>query len=549
MKRHAGKIAAACLIFSVLIWTFGYGFFVKAESNVDMEAASSISIGTSVSGTISTEGEEVWYKFTTPDKNAYYSISASTAMKEKDFSLDLLDAEGASVDSVTFNTEESGKMCYKLNKKSTYYVQVCMFDTETSGKFSLKVAAISDDFEDTLETATAMTLGNDISGKFEVAEDRDYAWMDTSDSTQICEVIFTNMDLESGAEIALLDEDEIRIESMYAEKGETVSFTVKLEKNSRYYFYMAAAASEETGKYKIRVNATVDNAGDTIESATPFSLNQVMSGAFEMEGDEDYLTCTTSNRNSSYEVSLTNQSVEEEITLLLTSEDGAIEGSLVVTKGASDSFILQLEKNTNYYISLFTAHATGTYSFKIIEFPEDDGSNIEPTPVVVSGNSIEPTPVVASGNSIEPTPVVASGNRIEPTPTFASDNVNGTDGYFDKDTSNNSGASNVEAVPIEPEKKVDASSQTVKYTAPRTVKLNKKKLTLKVKKKATLKVSVTPAKAVIQKQTWTSSKTKVATVTKKGVVKAKKKGTTMITCKITFYSGKTKTVKCKVTVK
>lgn len=56
MKKHVGKIIGVCLLFSVLIWTCGYGLFAKAGSNVDMETASNISIGNSVSGTISTEG-------------------------------------------------------------------------------------------------------------------------------------------------------------------------------------------------------------------------------------------------------------------------------------------------------------------------------------------------------------------------------------------------------------------------------------------------------------------------------------------------------------
>lgn len=59
------------------------------------------------------------------------------------------------------------------------------------------------------------------------------------------------------------------------------------------------------------------------------------------------------------------------------------------------------------------------------------------------------------------------------------------------------------------------------------VKLNKKKLVLTVGKKAKLKV-----KGTKKKVKWSSSKKKIATVTKKGVVKAKKKGTAKIVAKI-----------------
>ena len=71
------------------------------------------------------------------------------------------------------------------------------------------------------------------------------------------------------------------------------------------------------------------------------------------------------------------------------------------------------------------------------------------------------------------------------------------------------------------------------------VKLNKKKLVLTVGKKAKLKV-----KGTKKKVKWSSSKKKIATVTKKGVVKAKKKGTAKIGAKI----GKKKYT-CKVVVK
>ena len=80
-----------------------------------------------------------------------------------------------------------------------------------------------------------------------------------------------------------------------------------------------------------------------------------------------------------------------------------------------------------------------------------------------------------------------------------------------------------------------AVSQAAKKKTP---KLNKSKLTLTVGKTAKLKVKNTKKKIK-----WSSSKKSVATVTKKGKVKAKKAGKTTITAKV----GKKK-LKCKVTV-
>ena len=79
------------------------------------------------------------------------------------------------------------------------------------------------------------------------------------------------------------------------------------------------------------------------------------------------------------------------------------------------------------------------------------------------------------------------------------------------------------------------------------VKLNKTKSTMAVGKKQTLKVTVTPKKASSKAVVWKSSNKKVATVTSKGVVKAKKAGTVTITA--TAKDGSGKKASCKVTVK
>ena len=70
-------------------------------------------------------------------------------------------------------------------------------------------------------------------------------------------------------------------------------------------------------------------------------------------------------------------------------------------------------------------------------------------------------------------------------------------------------------------------------------KLNKTSISLNAGKTYTLKVT-----GINGKITWTSSKKSVATVSSKGVVKAKKKGTAVITAK---YRNKRLT--CKVIVK
>jgi len=95
------------------------------------------------------------------------------------------------------------------------------------------------------------------------------------------------------------------------------------------------------------------------------------------------------------------------------------------------------------------------------------------------------------------------------------------------------------------------SGQCPVASAAKKPALSSKKVTLKVGQKKTLKVK---NKIKGSKYKWKSSKVKVATVSKKGVVKAIKAGTATITCKVKTKAtkkkkAKTYTLKCKVTVK
>ena len=86
---------------------------------------------------------------------------------------------------------------------------------------------------------------------------------------------------------------------------------------------------------------------------------------------------------------------------------------------------------------------------------------------------------------------------------------------------------------------------TVKVKAVKTTNISGVPTTKRIKKGKTFKIkAVATPKNTDEKITFKSSNKKVATVTSKGVVKGKKKGTATIT----VQSG-SKKVTCKVTVK
>lgn len=87
---------------------------------------------------------------------------------------------------------------------------------------------------------------------------------------------------------------------------------------------------------------------------------------------------------------------------------------------------------------------------------------------------------------------------------------------------------------------------TATYAATKAPTISAKKMTLQVGSKKTLTVKNAGKNATLK---WSSSKKNVATVSKKGVVKAVKAGTANVKCKVVTKGKKHYTLTCKVTVK
>lgn len=92
--------------------------------------------------------------------------------------------------------------------------------------------------------------------------------------------------------------------------------------------------------------------------------------------------------------------------------------------------------------------------------------------------------------------------------------------------------------------KVGTGIETIKITK---LSLNKTKVSLKKGKTFSIKATISPSNATTKKLTYSSTNKKIATVSTKGVIKAKKKGSCKIKVTTTDGSKLTKTI--KVTVK
>ena len=145
------------------------------------------------------------------------------------------------------------------------------------------------------------------------------------------------------------------------------------------------------------------------------------------------------------------------------------------------------------------------------------------------------------------TKVSISGKKVSKAVTYKSSNKKvATVNAKGKITAKKKGTATI-TIYSKADKKKTCKIKVTVGTPVTKVKLNKTKANLNVGKSLTLKTTLSPKKPSNKGIIWKSSNTKVATVTSKGVVKAKKAGTVKITATAKDGSGKKAT--CKVTVK
>ena len=197
---------------------------------------------------------------------------------------------------------------------------------------------------------------------------------------------------------------------------------------------------------------------------------------------------------------------------------------LVYYTGVDINSNYKFYNEVNFYRIKFTVRQTGNYVVNNV-WVVADGNNVDM--IVDDGVILNPARLITR-EVVTATP--------KPTETTTTTTV--------PKTSNNT----------EPSSTTPSTTPTVTSSTPspstpvavRGVALNKKVATVNVGKKVTVKATVTPANADNKTLAWTSSNTKIATVSN-GVVKGVKAGRVIITAKTTDGSNISAT--CTVTVK
>ena len=209
---------------------------------------------------------------------------------------------------------------------------------------------------------------------------------------------------------------------------------------------------------------------------------------------------------------------------------------LVYYTGVDINSNYKFYNEVNFYRIKFTVRQTGNYVVNNV-WVVADGNNVDM--IVDNGVILNPARLITR-EVVTATPKPTETTTTEPSTTESSTTKNNTEPSTTKPNPSSTTPTVTSSTPS-PSTSVAGSG-----VAASGVALDKKVATVNVGKKVTVKATVTPANADNKTLAWTSSNTKIATVSN-GVVKGVKAGRVIITAKTTDGSNISAT--CTVTVK
>lgn len=222
--------------------------------------------------------------------------------------------------------------------------------------------------------AEALTVGTQATGSFSYGEKE--AWYSfTTGEEAYYYVSASNPSVSKSCTFSLRENASKSITAVTVSAGMQKDTAMKkLKANSTYYIKVSGTPSKtEDVQYAFTLNAILDDAGNTPETALPIATNTVVKGSHEASGDVDFYSFTTGIEGV-YTLEFKNSTSRNKSISICDASDKKSFGGVTATAGTTKQCESKmLEANTTYYIRVSQGEV-GAYEFRII-CPTDDCGN------------------------------------------------------------------------------------------------------------------------------------------------------------------------------
>ena len=270
--------------------TGAYGLtvtFTPPDHGNDRMSATSVTIGTSVTGNIDPGTDEDYFSIQAPSAGTLTARSTGTT----DTIGTLYDSDGNELamddDAVGVNFEFS----YQITSAGTYYVRVTSFSTDTvpsTGMYTLTTTFIAD-HGDTAAHATSVANGMTITGNIETGTDEDYFLIQV---TGINDLTLLRASTTGATNTIghLYDSDGNQL-ATDDNGGTDTNFEISYSRiTPGTYYVRVTSEGMGTGVYSLTVTSVHFDHSDTRDRATQVTSGMAINGDLETNTDEDYFS-------------------------------------------------------------------------------------------------------------------------------------------------------------------------------------------------------------------------------------------------------------------
>ncbi|MBQ8572220.1 MAG: dockerin type I repeat-containing protein [Ruminococcus sp.] len=398
-------------VVSYYICVTGYNTNVRGKYSVKMEEILPVSVEVPLNeeyyDTIAgfgTEGGRDYLKFTTIDKDAYYTITVKNIDIEThswDYDtgvqVEILNANSEEISRIKLLPASEGAVTLKLQPDTTYYMQVYnnyLPDTK-GGNYKVQISYVLDPDKNEMENSTEWTLEEKYYGDLAAGGDHDWFKITTNEETDYTFTLKnTNIPTHSWSVdqrfrgVIYNDKNE-SLATLMMFSGEELNTRVTLDPNTTYYIAIWDPEGT-TGDYSFDLSKTViiDEEAVGMANAVEIPYNEdYYDSITNWAGDNktDYLKFTTLEEPAYYTLTVKNINipthpwhVDYQVQVKVWNEHKEELTKITLSEDYEASTTLMLDPNTTYYVRINNNEDNGgNYKVKLTYVTDPEPNTME----------------------------------------------------------------------------------------------------------------------------------------------------------------------------
>ena len=203
----------------------------------------------------------------------------------------------------------------------------------------------------------------------------DWYCFTTSENYSAYSMEILNNSIDTTVYLTLYDVYENELKKQSVSKGSTSYLDIELESDTTYWIAVTRYSNSRTGNYQFSIKEKIRYAGTGKSSAFNVSLNSKKTKEFDVRGINDWYKFQTTQNYSTYQFTLTNNSVDTTVYLTVYDEYDTQLGQVTASKGSTSILDLKLTAGKEYTVcfSRYYSDRNGYYQFTVSEMVCDSG--------------------------------------------------------------------------------------------------------------------------------------------------------------------------------